>query len=201
MTAASRRFTLLTSLTLAAALLAGCAPVTGVGGQGGMTDPEPSVPESSQNGEAPDGSPNESQTAPAAGRVEVKLERTETDQSPRLFTFEATECQVSQERISVVAAGVEEGAGTTAQLTVDTVFGELLHSGTQTITAKGEIVLTLGDGQRWVSDGRLDDRFGVMLPSMFEYRVDGGYGEFRTAWFEDAGARESGFVHVYCARP
>lgn len=192
MTLTYRPIAVISALLAAGALLAGCS--------GAPVPPEP--PGSGHSSPVTEATPEPQPEAPRVveGSVEVKIERTETDEAPRLFAFEATECAVSRDRVTVVADGVEEGEGTPAQLVVDIEYGALLHEGTQTITAKGEIVLTVA-GERWVSDGRPDDRFGVMMPSMFEYRVDGGYGEFRTAWFEDAGARESGFVHVYCARP
>lgn len=192
MTLAYRPIVVISALLAGGALLAGCsgAPVP--------TEPPASGHQSPVTEATSDPGPE----APLVieGSVEVKIERTETEEEPRLFAFEASECSVSTGRVTVTADGVEEGAGTPAQLVVDVEYGSLLHEPTQTITAKGEIVLTVA-GERWVSDGRPDDRFGVMMPSMFEYRAEGGYGEFRTAWFEDGGARESGFVHVYCARP
>ena len=190
MTLAYRPIVAVFSLVAAGALLAGCTA--------GTTPTDP--PATAHSNPAPEETPNPNEPEapqPPAGSVEVKVERTATGDQPRLFALEASECTVSRDAVTVVATGVEEGSGAAAALTVDIEYGELLHERTQTITAKGEIVLTV-NGERWVSDGRLDDRFGVMMPSMFEYRVDGGYGEFRTAWFEDAGGRESGFVHVYC---
>ncbi|HRN28444.1 MAG TPA: hypothetical protein PK890_01880, partial [Terrimesophilobacter sp.] len=136
---------------------------------------------------------------PVVGTIEVKMEN---DPNPeRIFRLDASECEVSTDRVWAVGVGAELKSGEAAQLTVDTELNYVLHAGTGTYHAKGAIVLGIADGGVWTSDGRPSTTAGVNIPSMFDYRVKGLYAEFRTEWFEAGGAEGAGFVHIWCARP
>lgn len=163
------------------------SPYPGDAGDDGVDDNTDG--ETGTDGEAP---------LPVVGTIEVKI-AIESPPTARVFTIEATECEVSTSRIWAVGAGAEWDAGTTAQLTVDTELRETLHAGTGTLSAKGSILLEIADGGEWVSDGRPHTVMGATFPAMFEYRVKGEYAEFRTAWFEAGGVEGAGYVHIWCA--
>lgn len=185
--------------------LSGCAAGPVIFGQGG---PDPDSSASPYPGETSDeGTDGETSTGdepntggepalPAVGAIEVKLEN--APNPVRIFRLDASECEVSTNRVWAVGVGAELTSGETAKLTVDTELGYVLHEATGTFHAKGAIVLDTSDGGVWTSDGRPSTIPGVNIPSMFDYRVKGLYAEFRTEWFEAEGAEGAGFVHIWC---
>lgn len=203
--------TALTALVVALALsVTGCSvvgPGEITGGQGG-NEPgwneqdgapgETDGTEGGSNDDAESGRPGGA-NLPAVGTIEIKVDSGAAS-APRLFTLDASECSVSAERIRVVGAGTEDGTGVSAEVVVDATLREVLHAGSGTYSAAGAITLSLGDGGTWVSDGRPSTIPGTTnLPSMFEYRVDEQYAEFRTSWFGSGGADTAGYVHVWCS--
>lgn len=202
--AARARRLVLPALVAALALgLSACAMGPEVFGQGGP-DPDSSaspypggIGDESTN-HNPDGEPGTGGEAPrpVVGTIEVKLENAPNPHS--IFRMEASECEVSRDRVWAVGVGAELTTGVTASLTVATELNYVLHEPSGTFHAQGAIVLEIVGGGVWTSDGRLKTTADVTLPSMFDYRVEEDYGEFRTEWFEAGGAEGAGFVHIWC---
>ena len=207
----SRRFSLVTAAAVVALALsvAGCSAGLGeiTGGSGGTGSGSQSGADNGtsesgadddsandDNGNADPNDPNDANAAdaPSVGTIEVKVER--LGASPRMFTLQASECEASVDRVRVIGVGSEDGTGIGVEIEVDTTLREVLHERTRTYSAAGHITLRVADGATWVSDGRLTTN---SHPSMFEYRIEDNYAEFRTAWFGTP-SDTAGFVHAWC---
>lgn len=131
----------------------------------------------------------------SVGTIEVKVER--GGAPPTLLTFPARECHVGADGIR--AHGETTADGFAASIVVDALPRELLHSGTGTWDANGSAVVTIGD-EVFTSDGRMIHVGDYPTRSVFLYRIDGNYAEFRTAWWPSGAAQieTAGFVHITC---
>lgn len=158
-------------------------------GRGGPADSAEPVVEDVEPTPAPD-------PAPTVGTVTLNWEVEHV--SNRLFIYQATVCTIDDGHVLVEGTGVEDGTDNPSTLQISAVPDVLEHPGTGTYLAEGHVTVTVDDTEL-VGDGRIyTSPEGFHGPSMFHYRFDEGYAEFRTLWWIGDDHSGAGAVTVNC---
>lgn len=179
-------------------------------GQGGPASPSPSAasptpitdafddPEHGRGGPGDDDDSDVGEPLPVVGKVHLNWEVEHV--SNRLFSYDATVCDVDNANgnVMVQATGFEDGTDNPSTLDISVSPDVLEHPGTGTYLGTGHVTFT-ADGQELVADGRVyTSPEGIRGPSMFHYRFDHDYAEFRAQWWDGEDEGGTGAVTIEC---